>query len=115
MPFGLANATATYSRLVSKTLQHLPSSEVLCYLDDNAVHSVDAWGHLRILRKVLAAFRPVGLQISPEKAQLFQDHIKSLGHEVSAQGISIPPEYTFIIKEWPMPNTIKTLRAFLGK
>ena len=115
MPFGLANAPATYSRLVAKALRHLPSSEVLCYLDDTAVHSEDTWGHLRILQKVLAAFCASGLQISPEKAQLFQDHIKYLGHEVSSQGISIPLEYTSIIKEWPTPNTIKTLRAFLGK
>ena len=113
--FGLANAPATYSWLVAKALRHLPSSEVLCYLDDTAVHSTDAWGHLRIIRKVLAAFCVAGLQISPEKAQLFQDHIKYLGHEVSAQGIRIPLEYTSVIKEWPIPNTLKTLRAFLGK
>ena len=115
MPFGLANPPATYSQLVAKALRHLPLLEVLCYLEDIAVHSADAWSHLRILMKVLAAFRAAGLQISQEKAQLFQDHIKYLGHEVSAQGISIPPEYTSVIKEWPIPNTIKTLRAFLGK
>ena len=115
MPFGLANTPATYSRLVAKALRHLPSSEVQCYLDDTAVHSEDAWGHLRILRKVLAASRAVGLPISPEKAQLLQDHIKYLGHEVSAHGISIPPEYTSVIKDWPIPDTRKMLRAFLGK
>ena len=115
MPFGLANAPATYSRLVAKALCHLSSSEVLCYLDDTAIHSADPWSHLWIVRKVLAAFRAAGLQISPEKAQLFQDHIKYLGHEVTARGISIPPEYTSVIKDWPIPNTLKTLRAFLGK
>ena len=56
MPFGLANAPATYSRFVAKALHHLPSSEVLCYLDDISVHSTNACGHLQILRKVLAAF-----------------------------------------------------------
>ena len=115
MPFGLANAPATYSRLVTRALRHLPSSEVLCYLDDTAVHSPDAWGHLRVLRKVLTAFRAAGLQISPGNAQLFRDHIKYLGHEISAQGISIPPEYTSVVKNWPIPDTVKTLRAFLGK
>ena len=95
-------------------MRHLPSSKVLCYLDDTAIHSADAWSHLRILWKVLAAFRVVGLQISPEKAQLFWDRIKYLGHEVSAQEISIPPEYTSVINDWPIPNTIKTLQAFLG-
>ena len=115
MPFGLANAPATYSRLVAKALQHLPSSEVLCYLDDMAVHSEDAWSHLHVLRKVLAAFRAGGLQISPEKAQLFRDHIKYLGHEVSAQGISIPPHYKSVIRDWPIPDNLKALRTFLGK
>ena len=71
-------------------------------------------GHLRILHKVLAAFRAAGLQISPEKAQLFQDDIKYLGHEVSAHGISIPLEYTSVIKECPIPHTLKALQAFLG-
>ena len=115
MPFGLANAPATYSQLVAKALCHLPSSEVLRYLDDTAVHFKDAWSHLRVLRKVLAAFRAAGLQISPEKAQLFRDHIKYLQHEVSAQGISIPPEYTSVIRDWPISDTLKALRAFLGK
>ena len=36
-------------------------------------------------------------------------------HEVSAQGISISPEYTSVIKEWLIPSTLKALRAFLGK
>ena len=39
MPFGLANSPAMYSRLVTKALRHLSSSEVLCYLDDTAIHS----------------------------------------------------------------------------
>ena len=56
MPFGLANALANYSRLIAKALHHLPSSEVLCYLDDTAVHSQDAWSHLRVICIVLAAF-----------------------------------------------------------
>ena len=42
MPFGLASAPAKYSHLVAKALRHLPSSEVLCYLDDTVVHSADA-------------------------------------------------------------------------
>ena len=100
MPFGLANAPATYSQLVTKALCHLLSTEVLCYLVDTAIHSADTWGHLWVLRKVLVAFHAAGLQISPEKAQLFQDCIKYLGHEVSAQGISIPPEYTSVINDW---------------
>ena len=113
MPFGLDNAPATYSRLVAKALWHLPSSEVLCYLNDTAATRPTLGATSG--SSVLAAFRAAGLQISPEKAQLFQDRIKYLGHEVSARGISIPSEYTSVINDWPIPNSVKTLRAFLGK
>ena len=115
MPFGLANAPTTHSRLVAKALHHLPSSEVLCYLDDTAVHSTDAWGHLRILRKVFATFRASGLQISPEESptvpgpyQILETRGQrprdqhSSGVHLGHQGVAIP-------------NTLKTLWAFLGK
>ena len=115
MPFGLVNAPATYSRLVAKALRHIPSSEALCYLDDTAVHSKTTTDHLASLRKVLQAFRVAGLQISPEKAQLFRERINYLGHEVSADGIRIPRAYTAVVNDWPLPETLKSLRAFLGK
>ena len=46
---------------------------------------------------------------------MFRDHIKYLGHEISAREISVPPEYTSVVKDWPIPDTLKMLRAFLGK
>ena len=45
MPFGLANAPATYSRLVARALRHIPTTEALCYLDHTAVHSPTAKAH----------------------------------------------------------------------
>ena len=115
MPFGLVNAPATYARLVQKTLSHLPSNQVLCYLDDTAIHTKDIESHLTVLRDVFQAFRYAGLTISPEKAQLFQDEIQYLGHRISARGISVPPQYIKIITDWPMPTCLRTLRSFLGK
>ena len=64
--------------------------EVLCYPDDTAVHSEDAWGHLRIVREILVASCALGLSNSSKKAQLLRDRIKYPGHEVSAPGTSIP-------------------------
>ena len=99
------------------------NSKEICWVVDyrrlNAVTKKDAFPLPNIednlSRLTGSHFGTAGLQISPEKAQLFQDHIKYLEDEVSAQGISIPSEYISVIKEWPIPNTIKTLRAFLGK
>ena len=77
IPFGLANAPATYSRLVTKALRHLPSSEVLCYLDDTAIHSADTWNHLRILRKVLTRKSPV----VPRSHQVLGTRGERQGHQ----------------------------------
>ena len=44
--------------------RHLPPSEVLCYLDDTALHPAGAWGQLHIFR-VLSPFGAARLQVSP--------------------------------------------------
>ena len=115
LPFGLTKAPATYSWLVMKALRHLQSSEAFCYLDDTVLHPADAWAHLPILRRVSAVFLAAGLQISPENTQLFRDSIKYLDHEVSSKLIRIPPVYTSIVQDWPIPETLKALPAFLRK
>ena len=97
------------------TASNIPSSEVLWYLDNTALHSTNAWQHLQILKTVLGAFRATGLQISPEKAQLFQNSIQYLGHEISAQGVHVPTEYTKVVRDFLIPDTLRTLRAFFGK
>ena len=37
-----------------------------------------------------------------------------LGHIVSPEGIRTDPEKTEAIKSWPIPKTVKDVRAFLG-
>ena len=111
--FALGGADA--SRLAARANRHLPPSERLSDRDDTALHPAGAWDQLRILRDVLSAFGAAGLQASPERAQLLQDHLKYLDCEVSAQRITGPPAYTTVIWEWPLLNTRKALHALLGK
>lgn len=115
MPFGLANAPASYSRLVQKVLQGIPLDIALPYLDDTAVHTSTLPKHYRALSKVLDAHRTAGLKLQPSKCQLFRDEIAYLGHLVSPQGIQTLPSHTKAIKEWPMPTTRPQARAFIGK
>ena len=115
MPFGLCNAPATYCRLVQKVLNGIPLSVAIPYLDDTCVHSSDLPSHLDGLRQVLQAHRSAGLTLQPEKCQLFREKIEYLGHEISKDGIAVPPEYTKVVQEWPEPKTVKEVRTFLGK
>ena len=34
---------------------------------------------------------------------------------ISDKGVTVPPEFSQIIKDWPLPKTLKDLRSFLGK
>ena len=69
MPFGLRNAPATFSRLVSKLLLGLDSFCAV-YLDDIIIFS-DSWEeHLRHLRMVFDRIRDARLTLSPSKCCL---------------------------------------------
>ena len=88
MPFGLSNAPATYSRLVNRVLQDIPTEMALPYLDDTLIHSPGFETHLKALARVLQAHRVAGLKLQPSKCLLFRSKVDYLGHYVSAEGIS---------------------------
>ena len=115
MPFGLCNAPATYSRLVQKVLEDIPTSMALPYLDDTCIHSKTFDEHVDILDTVFEAHCKAGLTLQPDKCQLFRPSIEYLGHVISAKGISPLPSHLDAVKNWEFPSTITQMRAFLGK
>ena len=115
MPFGLANGPATYSRLVQRVLQGIPTSMALAYLDDILCHSADFAGHMESLTRVFSAYQKAGLKLQPAKCFLFKASTKYLGHVVSEQGLAPDPEYVQVVQDWPIPTTRSQVRAFLGK
>jgi hypothetical protein len=115
MPFGLCNAPATYCRLLQMVLQGIPYSMALPYMDDTCVHSRNLAEHFTALQTVLEAFRKAGLKLQPKKCFLFKSKVEYLGHMVSKEGIGPVPQYTQVIREWPMPETRRQVRTFLGK
>ena len=98
-----------------KALSGLDKRFYAPFLDDVAVfsHSIDE--HMEHLFSVLNAQRKAGLTLQPAKCQLFQHEINFLGHLISSEGVQTSPEFVNVIKNWPIPQTIKDLRTFLGK
>jgi len=115
MPFGLCNAPATYSRLVQKVLEDIPTSIALPYLDDTCIHTPSVKEHLQALELVFQAHEKAGLMLQPSKCQLFQKEVEYLGHLITKDGIKPISTYVEMVKNWPIPTTIKELRTFLGK
>jgi len=81
MPFGLRNAPAMFSLLVSKLLLGL---DAFCaaYLDDIIIYN-DMWEeHLSHLRTVLSRIRAANLTLSPSKCCFAVAEVDYLGHHV---------------------------------
>jgi hypothetical protein len=78
LPFGLANAPATYQRLREECLGDLVSDDLkICqiYLDDVIVVSKTPEEHFDRLSKVFAKLRESGLKLNAKKCDLFRDSV----------------------------------------
>ncbi|CAH8627089.1 unnamed protein product [Dicrocoelium dendriticum] len=114
MPFGLANAPATFQRLMQRVLDDLVPHKCLVYLDDVIVHGKTKDDHLSNLADVLSRLIDVGLKLQPTKCHVLQEKVTYLGHIISRTGIQTDPRKTEQVKSWPIPVSVDQLRSFLG-
>ena len=73
MPFGLKNAPAIFSRLMSNVLAGLIGPSVLVYLDDIIIFSETLDEHLDKLKKVFGRLREYNLKLKLKKCQFLCD------------------------------------------
>ncbi|XP_060607809.1 uncharacterized protein LOC132759951 [Ruditapes philippinarum] len=114
MAFGLTNAPATFQRLMERCMGELNLKECLIYLDDVIIFSDTVEKHFERLAAVFSRLEHYGLKLKGSKCEFFQLEVKYLGHVVSADGVRTDPEKTSVLKDWPIPKSIKDLRSFLG-
>lgn len=114
LPQGLSNAPGTFQRIVELIFGDLNLSELVMYLDDLLVFSSTFDEHLVRLAKVFERLENHGLKLNGKKCQLFQSSVRHLGHIVSREGVSVDPDKTVRIREWPIPTSVQQLRSFLG-
>ena len=114
MPFGLCNAPATFQRLMNRVLCDVNWVECLVYIDDTVVIGRTFEQHLSNLGTVLSRLRQAGLKLQPAKCKLCQKEVRFLGHVISENGIATDPEKTAVIATWPVPESKKNIKQFLG-
>nr|VZI13897.1 unnamed protein product [Spirometra erinaceieuropaei] len=114
MPFGLANAPATFQRLMASVLRNLCPTACLVYLDDVIVHGSTVESHLDNLQTVFNRLQTVGLKLNPAKCCFLKKSVPFLGHIVSTEGVKSDPTKTEQIRSWPQPTSVSELRGFLG-
>jgi transposase InsO family protein len=114
MPFGLTNAPATFQRLMESCMGDLYLTYCLLYLDDIVVYSKTYQEHLVRLEAVFQRLKEAGLKLKPSKCKFLQKSIKYLGHVASEEGISVDPEKTQVVHDWPVPTNLTEILSFLG-
>ena len=114
MPFGLANAPATFQRVMQSCLGELHLQYCIIYLDDVVVYSRTFQEHLERLEAVFKKLEQAGLKLKPSKCELFKQRITYLGHVVSKDGVGTCSDKTEAIRKWPVPKTVTDVRSFLG-
>jgi hypothetical protein len=112
LPFGLRNAASTFPRHIDRAIEEVDSA--FAFADDILVCSVDHMAHRKHLRQLLSALSKHSLVIHAEKCVWGARSIDFLGHHVSASGVQPLPSHVAAVQDFPRPETIKELQAFLG-
>jgi hypothetical protein len=114
MPFGLKNATSTFTRTMSEVFKDLGSKFLKVFVDDLNVHSGSWEEHLQHLDMVLCKLRGVNLKLNPNKCCFATKSITFLGHVISEDGTRPDPGKIEAVLHFPQPKTVTNVRSFLG-
>lgn len=87
---------------------------VLVFFDDILIHSQTEELHLSHLRQVLSILRHHMLYAKAYKCSFGKNQVEYLGHVINQHGVRVDPSKFQSVQEWPLPQTIKALRGFLG-
>ena len=114
MPFVLTKAPATFQRLMECILAGLTEEQCLIYLDDIVVFTKMFEEHIERLGNVFRALRQAGLTLKLSKCDFARREVRYLGHIVSTAGVRPDPTKIEAVSTYPVLNSVKELRQFLG-
>lgn len=114
MPYGLTNTPISFQTLMSNVLRGLNWKSVFVYVDDILIFSSSFDEHLQHLAQVFDRLKNANLKLQPTKCHFAVKEVTFLGHVISRKGVSVDPEKTKAVSEFPIPKTPKQVRSFLG-
>jgi hypothetical protein len=114
MPFGLANAPATFQAYVNTTLAGLLDHFVVVYLDDILIYSRNEDKHHDHVRQVLTRLRKNNLFCKLSKCEFDVKEVEFLGFLVGMEGVRADLKWIHNVVEWPKPESFHDVQVFLG-
>ena len=115
MPFGLANAPATFQTLMNRILRKCIARRfVIVYLDDIVIFSNSVTEHCEHLTEVLTILADNKLYAKPTKSVLMVTELEFCGHLVGNGKLQPLRSKVQVITDWPVPQNVHEMRQFLG-
>jgi hypothetical protein len=114
MAFGLSGAPSTFQRVMDAMLVGLRDVEVLVYLDDLLIFSETIEEHVRRMRLVFDRVREANFKLNVAKCTFAVPEVVYLGHVINTQGVAPDPSKVVATENFPRPQTVRNVRAFLG-
>ncbi|GFY29810.1 hypothetical protein TNCV_1813841 [Trichonephila clavipes] len=109
--FGLVNAPQTFMRFMHEVLRGLP---FFFYLDDILCYSENAEEHRSHLRTIFQRLSSYGLKLNISKCVFGVTELIFLGHLITPDGIKPLSEKVQAVLDYKQPETVGSLRKFLG-
>jgi len=114
VPMGLSGAPGIFQRLMNHYLRRFLGDFVLCYLDDILIYSNSYEEHLQHIRRVLEVLREKKLYAKGSKCEFARNSVTFLGFTVGEGKVDKEDSKVEEVKNWPIPKTVRDVRAFLG-
>lgn len=114
LPFGLKNAPSIFQRTIDDILREDIGKTCQVYMDDVIIFSPDEKSHLEHINNILRKIEKAGMRISVQKSRFFRTEVSFLGFIVTTEGIKTCPDKVRDIIEFRVPESLKSLRSFLG-
>src|SRR5436853_769558 len=114
MPFGLANAPATFQNMMNDIFRDMIDMGVVIYLDDILIYRESEEDHVALVKRVLSRLQEHQLAIAPDKCEWHRSKVNFLGYIISEEGIEMDQAKIQTVLEWEAPTTVKEVQSFLG-
>jgi hypothetical protein len=115
MPEGLKNAGCTFSRMIAIVLHPRLWRNILAYVDDIVVKSIQKRDHISDLAETFANLKVANLKVNLEKCVFGIHKGKVLGCLVSTKGIEANPDKIKALVEMQDFVSVKDVQKLIGK
>jgi hypothetical protein len=115
MPEGLKNAGCTFSRMIAIVLHPQLRRNILAYMDDIVIKSVQRRDHISDLAETFANLRAANLRLNSEKCVFGIHKGKVLGCLVSTKGIRENPDKIKALIEMQDPVFVEDVHKLIGR